>query len=329
MPGSPTALSEARDEAEAPEQRSVAVVIVSFNSWQFLQGCLESLSRADRGGGPIEVVVVDNASTDGTRENLRSCGHPGLRLIENETNAGFAAAANAGIRATQSDYILLLNPDTVVSATVIGAMVAFMEEHPEAGIASPKLVLQDGRIDPGCHRGFPTPWASFTYMAGLEKLFPRNRLFNGYHRWHLPLDATHEVDAVSGAFMLMRRSMLDEIGLMDERFWMYTEDVDLCLRAREAGYRVYYHPCETVLHVKGTSTGIKRHSDRISRADFATRSRALNAFYDSTKAFFDKHYARRYPKPLTWLVHGVVEGARPVANHRLRRRMERVRRARR
>jgi GT2 family glycosyltransferase len=328
MPGSPAAISEGRDEAEAPKRRSVAVVIVSFNSWQFLQGCLESLGRTSREGGPIEVVVVDNASTDGTRENLRSCGHPGLRLIENESNSGFAAAANAGIRATESEYILLLNPDTVVSPTVIGAMVAFMEEHPEAGIASPKLVLQDGRIDPGCHRGFPTPWASLTYMTGLEKLFPKNRLFNGYHRWHLPLDETHEVDAVSGAFMLMRRSMLDEIGLMDERFWMYTEDVDLCLRAREAGYRVYYHPCETVLHVKGTSTGIKRHSDRISRADFATRSRALNAFYDSTKAFFDKHYAHRYPKPLTWLVHGAVEGARPVANHRLRRRMERVRRAR-
>jgi GT2 family glycosyltransferase len=162
-------------------------------------------------------------------------------------------------------------------------------------------------------------------MAGLERLFPRSRLFNGYHRWHLPLDEAHEVDAVSGAFMLMRRSLLCEVGLLDERFFMYTEDVDLCLRAREAGHSVVYDPAVSVLHVKGTSSGIKRHSDAVSQAALETRRRALNAFYDSTKAFYDKHYARRYPRPLKWAVHGTVEMARPLANYRLRRRMRRQR----
>jgi GT2 family glycosyltransferase len=305
-------------------QVAISVVIVSFNSAEFIGSCLESIRRSACERSAVDVVVVDNASSDESVAAVEGFDGVALRMIANKENLGFAKAANMGIRASGGSYVLLLNPDTVLPPTAIDTLVDFMETHPDAGIVSPRLAMRDGKIDPGCHRGMPSPWASFTYLVGLEKLFPRTRLFNGYHRWDLPLDRVHPVDAVSGAFMLMRRSVLCDVGLLDERFFMYAEDVDMCARAREAGYRVYFHPGETVLHVKGTSSGIKRHSEMISRAGLETRQRALNAFYDSTKAFYDKYYAARYPRPLKWAVHLTVEATRPVANWRLRRRFASV-----
>ena len=298
------------------------MVIVSHNPGPFLYTCLERLAASTTERFALEAVVVDNASVDDTVERLRTLPYPWLRVIAHTSNAGFAVASNIGIRALAADYILLLNPDTELQPGTLDTMIQFMEAHPEAAVSSPRLVLPNGELDPACHRGFPTPWASLTYMAGLEKLFPRRRLFNGYHRWHEDLDQTHEIDAPSGAFMLIRSRVIEVIGVLDERFFMYTEDVDFCLRARKAGYRIYYHPAETVLHVKGTTTGIKRHTEHLSQASMETRLLCLNAFYDSTKKFYDKHYARAYPLPLKWAVHGLVEAGRPVAVWRLKRRLQ-------
>ncbi len=299
----------------------LGVVIVSHNPGPFLATCLERLDSSTRERFELEAVVVDNSSADDTVARLRARPYPWLRVVSHPRNAGFAVASNIGLRSLDGDYALLLNPDTELAPTTLDAMVSFMELHPEAAVVTPRLVLPDGSLDAACHRGFPTPWASFTYLAGLERAFPRHRWFNGYHRWDRPLDRAHEIDAPSGAFMLIRRRVLDEIGLLDERFFMYTEDVDFCLRARKAGYRVYYDPSETALHVKGTTTGIKRHTEQVSQASLETRVLCLNAFYDSTKKFYDKHYARSYPLPLKWAVHGLVEAGRPLAIWRLKRRM--------
>jgi len=300
---------------------TVDIIIVSFNSGDFLGDCLDSIGCSMAPGIEMRVLVVDNASTDGTPDRAEARTDPWLRVLRNQRNLGFATAVNVGLRETRGAFVLLLNPDTVVSPTAIRSAVTFLQERADAAIVSPRLVLQDGTIDAGCHRGFPTPWASFTYLAGLERLFPKMRLFNGYHRWDLALDEVHSVDAVSGAFMLFRRDLVDRIGLFDERFFMYAEDVDFCMRAQRPGVLVYYDPREEVVHIKGTSTGIKRHSDHISRADLETRRRALNAFYDSTKLFYDKHYAESHPRVLKWAVHGSVEVVRPFANWRLKRRM--------
>lgn len=304
---------------------TVNIVIVTHNTGPFIERCLAHVAASDRTWCDMDAVVVDNGSSDGTVQRLRALAYPWLTVIDHGHNAGFAAASNVGIRASSGDYVLLLNPDTEVPPSTIGAMVRFMEETPRAAVVTPRLDLESGEIDHACHRGFPTPWASFTYMTGLERLFPKQPWANGYHRWHLGLDTVHEIDAPSGAFMLIRRSVIDEIGDLDERFFMYTEDVDFCMRAKQAGYGVWYHPGERVLHVKGTSTGIKKHSDHVSGATMHTRLLCLNAFYDSTKRFYDKHYAAKYPRPLKWAVHGLVEGARPFAVWRLRRRSRQTR----
>ncbi len=307
------------DLSPAVQKATVAIIIVSYNSGYFVDRCLQSIAETSQECSNISVVVVDNNSTDGTDERLR--GFEGLRLtiLKNDANVGFAAAANRGLAATESEYVLLLNPDTLLPPGVIDRMESFMEEHPEAGIASPKLVMQDGEIDPACHRGYPTPWASVAYFSGLEKLFPRTRLFNGYHRWDLPLQETHEVDAVSGAFMFARRGVLEEIDGLDERFFMYGEDIDACLRARERGHRVFYVPSETVVHIKGTSTGIQAHSLKTSLASRATRVRTLNAFYDSMLFFYNKHYAKRYPRAVGAAMRTGIGARRWIARRKLNR----------
>jgi GT2 family glycosyltransferase len=299
----------------------VTIIIVAYNSGHYLDECLQSIAAARHERVCVEVVIVDNHSSDGTIDRLR--GFEGLRLsiIENERNVGFAAAANRGIAATDGDYVLLLNPDTLLTPGVIDEMARFMDQHPEAGIVSPKLVMQDGRIDPACHRGFPTPWASATYFMGLERLFPRRRLFNGYHRWDLPLDQAHEVDAVSGAFLFARRRLLRAMGGLDERFFMYGEDIDACLRAREHGYKVYYTPAATVVHIKGTSTGIGQ-SAKVSCATGATRMRMVNTFHDSMVTFYDKHYAAKYPRPVGSAMKAGIGAHRWVAKKRLVRSMK-------
>lgn len=310
-PGSP---------GETERTPRVSAVVVTYNSGPFVERCLAALDVAERGGWELEAVAVDNCSTDDTWQRLQR-PYAWLRTIANDRNAGFAAATNMGIRATKGEYVLLLNPDTEVSPGAIGTLVRFLESHPQAGVVGPRLVLSDGRLDPACHRGFHTPWASLTYMLGLERLFPRARAFNGYHLGHLPMDRAHEIDSPSGACMLVRRAVLDRVGLLDEAFFMYAEDEDLCLRAKAAGYRVYYEPAATVLHVKGTSSGIKRHSERVSAATMETRLRSLEAFHDSMLTFYDKHYAARYPRPVRWLVAAAVGARRRVARWQLRRRL--------
>lgn len=309
---------------QATKQTTVAVIIVAYNSGTYLDRCLESLAQTESPGIGLTVTVVDNNSIDGTPERLTGFEGLRLQLLRNDRNVGFAAAANRGIRATESEYVLLLNPDTVVGPRVIRRMVEFLGDHPDAGIVSPKLVMEDGRIDPACHRGFPTPWASVSYFTGLERLFPRVRLFNGYHRWDLPLEEPHEVDAISGAFFFARRAVLEAIGGFDEAFFMYGEDIDACLRAREQGFRVYYDPRETVLHVKGTSTGIQAHSLVASQANRAARVRTLDAFYDSMLVFYDKHYARRYPRLVGALMRTGIAVRRRQARRSLKRALRSV-----
>jgi GT2 family glycosyltransferase len=294
-------------------------VIVSFNSARFIGRCLESLDRERDDGMALEAVLVDNHSRDGTVGVARAAGYPWLRIIENNRNTGFAAAVNAGIRACGSGDVLLLNPDTEVAPGAVRELRSFLETHPAAGIVGPRLMLATGQPDRAGHRGFPTPWASFAEMVGLARLFPRSPRFNRYHLEHLPMDHAHEVDATSGAAMLIRRAVIERVGPFDEAFFMYGEDLDFCLRAKEAGFAVYYNPDATVVHVKGASSGIKGHSHAVSSADRATRRRATEAFHRSMWLFYRKHYATRYPAPLTWVIHATIELRRRLALWRLGR----------
>lgn len=230
----------------------LSVIIVNYNVRHFLEQALGSVRRAMQG---IEgdVWVVDNNSVDDSVRMVRE-KFPEVRLIANTDNPGFAVANNQAIRQSAGEYVLLLNPDTLVEEDTFHKCIAFMDAHPEAGALGVKLIDGSGKYLPESKRGFPTPWVAFCKTLGLSAFFPKSRWFNQYYLGHLDPNETHAVDVLVGAFMFMRRGALDQSGLLDEAFFMYGEDIDLSYRIIQAGYKNYYFPDTQIIHYKGEST---------------------------------------------------------------------------
>jgi hypothetical protein len=285
----------------------LGIIIVSYCTCELLRDCLRSV-YASQGSFTFEVCVVDNASSDGSAEMV-AAEFPQALLIANEDNVGYPAGNNQGLRAfgftdqprspnlptsrsaDPPSFVLLLNSDTEVPPDALAAMLDFMGDHPEAGAAGPKLVRPDGSLDLACRRSFPTPEVSFYRMVGLSRLFPHHRRFGQYNLTYLDPDQLAEVDSVMGAFMVVRREAIQEVGLMDETFFMYGEDLDWAYRMKAAGWKIYYNPAVTALHVKKAST---RQSPR-----------AQVEFYRAMSIFYRKHFAEQTPP---WL-HGLIVGA--------------------
>ena len=232
----------------------LSVIIVNYNVKYFLEQALLSVQRADNNASfQIEIWVVDNNSQDGSVEMVKS-KFPFVQLIENKDNTGFSKANNQAFYKSTGEYILLLNPDTVVAEDTFSKCITFMDAHPEVGGLGIKTIDGSGAFLPESKRGFPSPWVAFCKSFGLSALFPKSPFFNRYYLGHLSKDETHECDVLVGSFMLMRKSVLDTIGGLDESFFMYGEDIDLSYRIVKAGYKNYYFADSTIIHYKGEST---------------------------------------------------------------------------
>lgn len=270
----------------------LAIVIVSYNVEELLRRCLISVF-ASQGDLTFSVAVVDNTSSDGTVEMVRR-EFPQVALIANTENVGYPAANNQGLRllGIESEspprYSLLLNPDTELPPDCLQTFIDYMDAHPEVGVVGPKLVLPSGELDMACRRSFPSPMVSIYRMLGLSRLFPHSRTFGRYNMTFLDEDELAEVDSVVGAFMWVRSTAAQTVGLLDETFWMYGEDLDWAKRMKDAGWQVIYNPSVTVLHVK--------------RASSRQNPRAQLEFYRAMPIFYYKHYYRDTPKPLHWLI---------------------------
>ena len=230
----------------------ISIIIVNYNVELFLEQCLVSVQKAVAGISS-EIFVVDNDSADNSVAMVKA-RFPSVKLIANHENKGFAKANNQAIRQAQGEYILLLNPDTIIKEDTLSKTLQFMDEHDEAGGLGVKMIDGNGRFLPESKRGVPTPLVAFYKMTGLSRLFPRSEKFNKYHLGHLDPDQTHEIDVLSGAFMLLRKSVLEITGYLDEDYFMYGEDIDLSCRISQAGYRNYYLAETTIIHFKGEST---------------------------------------------------------------------------
>jgi GT2 family glycosyltransferase/glycosyltransferase involved in cell wall biosynthesis len=262
----------------------LSVVVVSHNGCELLRSCLESL-RAEAEVLPVEVIVVDNASSDGAVAMVEA-EHGWVRLIESGGNLGFARACNIGIGVARGEYVLLLNPDTEVPAGALKRCAEEIARRPEVGALGCKLVLRDGTIDHACKRSFPTPLSALAYMTRASRL-PLLARAGGYTASHLGDDDEGNVDAINGAFMLVRAAAIDDVGLLDEAYWMYGEDLDWCHRLWSAGWTVLYWPGATVVHVKAGISG--RH-----------RSWKTNlAFHRAMWLFYRTHTAPNYPRVVT------------------------------
>lgn len=244
----------------------LSVVIVSYNVCSYLEQCLQSVQQA-LDGIEGEVFVVDNHSDDNSVEVVKT-RYPWVRLIVNEENLGFARANNIAIRQAEGDYVLLLNPDTVVGEDTLRQSLAFMESHPKTGGAGVMMHNADGSLAPESRRAIPTPWVACRKMLGFSKR---------YYMSHLPWDEPGRIEVISGAFCLLRRKALDEIGLLDENFFMYGEDIDLSYRLLKGGWENWYLPY-SITHFKGKST---------QKSDY----RYVHIFYQAMLIFFRKHYS--------------------------------------
>jgi N-acetylglucosaminyl-diphospho-decaprenol L-rhamnosyltransferase len=261
------------------------VVIVAFRSRELLRQCLDSL-RAHPTSGPMRVIVVDNASGDGTTEMVGS-EYPEVDLTASPANLGFAAATNLGARRGEAPYLLALNPDTAVTEGALDTVLAAMEAHPDVAVAGARLLRPDGSLDHASKRSFPTPLSALGHFTGVGRRAGATGKLAAYRA---PEVESGPVDAVNGAFMLMRRAAFEQVGGFDEGYWMYMEDLDISYALAQAGWGTWYEPGATVMHVKGGTTGGER-SVRLSWA-----------FHRGMYRFYRKHYA----PSRSWAFNGIV-----------------------
>jgi GT2 family glycosyltransferase len=266
----------------------LSVIIVNYNVEHFLEQCLYAVRRA-LNNIEGEVFVVDNNSVDGSLKML-AAKFPEVNVIANRQNVGFSKANNQAIKISKGTYVLLLNPDTVVEDDTFSKVIEFMDNTPDAGGLGVKMV--DGRGDflPESKRGLPTPITAFYKIFGLAKLFPRSKRFGRYHLGFLDKDKIHQIDILAGAFMLMRRSVLDKIGLLDEDFFMYGEDIDLSYRITLAGFKNYYFPKTRIIHYKGEST-------KKSSVNY------VFVFYNAMIIFAKKHFSKKSASTFSFLIN--------------------------
>lgn len=268
--------------------KDLSVIIVNYNVKHFVEQCLHSVFNASKNLN-LEVFVVDNNSVDGSVPFIKQ-KFPQVKLIENKINTGFSVANNQAIKQSFGKYVLLLNPDTVVQEDTFEKVVAFMNEHPEAGGLGIKMFDGKGNFLPESKRGLPTPAVAFYKIFGLSKLFPGSKKFGQYHLTFLDKDKTHPVDVLSGAFMLMRKETLDKVGLLDETFFMYGEDIDLSYRITLGGYKNYYFADSSIIHYKGEST-------KKSSVNYVI------VFYKAMAIFAQKHFSSGNAKLFNFLIH--------------------------
>ena len=265
----------------------LSVVFLSYNTRDLTRQALSSVLAAAE-GLEVEIFVVDNASADGSADMVAE-EFPQVKLICNEANVGFSAGNNVALRQVAGEYALLINTDTIVRRDALRTMVEFLDAHPEAGACGCKILDPDGTLQLDSRRGFPTPLAAFCKMSGLSRLFPKHLLIARYHMTYLDPEQTAEVEVLSGSCMMVRKSAMDQVGLLDEDYFMYGEDIDWCYRFHQAGWKIYYVPTTAIIHFRGESG----------------RGTPLKILYRKSRAmsiFVNKHMVRRFRFFPLWLL---------------------------
>jgi hypothetical protein len=294
---------------------NLSIVIVNFNTYSYLIRSLESIYNSELRPDSFEIIIVDNGSSDHSLFPIKK-KYPRVNLIVNKDNVGFAKANNQIIKKAHGEFILFLNPDTIILKGTISTVLDFIKCHKEVGVATCKVILPTGQIDDACHRGFPTPWNALCHFTGLSSVFPKSDFFNGYHLGYKDMDKVHEIDSCTGAFMLVRKIAGDQISWFDEDYFWYGEDLDFCYCIKEAGWKICYIPKVQIVHYKGVASGIKKHSQKISSANRKIKLLATKARFDVMEIFYKKHYQKTYS---TWLTTAVLFGIKIKKYFALRR----------
>lgn len=284
----------------------LSVVIVNYNVKYFTAQCIDSVRKATD-GIDSEIIVVDNHSRDGSVDYLSKI--KGIRLVESMSNLGFSKANNIAIKQSKGEYVLMLNPDTIVAEDAISQMLDFADNHPDAGGVGARMRNYNGTLAPESRRGLPSPATSLWKMLGLCKRYPGNHRFGKYYMGWLPWDSEQKIEVVSGACFLLRRKALDEVGLLDEDFFMYGEDIDLSYRLLKGGWQNWFVPAD-IIHYKGEST---------QKSSFSY----VHVFYNAMLIFMRKHYSH-LAFPLIWMLQTAVYGIAAMAMMKTMAKMTRL-----
>jgi hypothetical protein len=293
----------------------LTIIILNYNTKKITLDAVNSIEKnypAQIKSGEFEIILADNASSDGSLEEFKkykkNTAVKSFHVLANRQNLGFSRGNNAAVLLASGNYILFLNPDTIVGQGTLTHILNFLKKHPDAGAATCKIVHPDGSLDKNCLRGFPTPWNSFCYFSGLSNFFPKSRLFSGYLQsgWR-DINKTQIVDAIEGAFIMLPKKVGDKIGWFDEDYFFYGEDLQMCLDIRKAGYNIYYLPGVSITHYGGVSSGIKKQSSYVSTADNLTIKKAQNHRFNAMRIFYQKNYSHNYPFIITWFILKAID----------------------
>ena len=269
------------------QRTKLSICILTLQTKGYIRGCLNSI-YSNPPDDNFEIFIVDNGSTDGTVEMLRS-DFPDVTLYVNEENLGFTVPMNQALRHAQGDFLMMLNPDTIIHPQMFNVLIEFMEANPEVGVCGPKVLNTDGTLQEPCRRGESTPWAVISYFLRLNRLFPNSKFFGGYVMNYMDEDVSHRVAGVSGSCMLIRREVVEQIGYLDEQFFAYQEDADYCFRTREAGWQIYYVPDAQLTHYGGEG------GSRVQPY------RSIIAWHRSYRLYYRKNLAGNYFFLLNWM----------------------------
>jgi len=285
------------------ENPELSIVILSFNVKDLLLNCLDSVFQSKGELDRWQVIVVDNASSDGSVEAVKrkyeiaSSQTPRndevVELVENKENLGFAAGNNKAIPFVSAPVILFLNPDTVVVNHAIQKSLEVLLSNPDIGALTCRVELPDGRLDYSCHRGFPTPWNSFAYFSGLAKMFPCSPFFSGYSASYLDIGKMHEVDCISGTFLMVRKIAGDQIGFWDKDYFFNGEDIEFCYSLKMKGWKIYFYPEVKIIHFKGSSSGLWQTAG--VKVEKGVKLTSATHAASAMRIFYKKHYYQKYP----------------------------------
>lgn len=275
----------------------LSIIILNYNSSDYLKKCLESINKSDFGKYSYEIIVVDNNSSDNSIELSKSLKILNTKYLLLNTNKGFAHGNNQGLTVTNpnSKYVLFLNPDTVVKKYTLKKMIDFFNQNKNVDAATCKIdLVLTKKMQPECHRGFPTPWRSFCYFSHISKLFPKSKLFSGYFLGHLDLNTTHQIEACVGAFLMVKRTVGKTIGWWNEKYFFYGEDLDFCYQLKQKGFRLYFYPHTKIFHFQGISSGIINKSKHLSLASRKTKIMVAKASTQAMRIFYQQNLFPKY-----------------------------------
>jgi hypothetical protein len=267
----------------------LSIIIVNYKTEELTSNCIDSIIKSNTKGLSYEIILVDNASEDGSVEAIKM-RFPEVKVIENHENLGFSKANNIGMEVSKGEFLLLLNSDTIVELNTLKGAIAFISDHKHIGALGCKILLPSGKLDPACKRSFPTPLNGLYHSLNLDLAFPESTRFGAYNLTYVDENKTCSIDCIMGAFMLVPRAVIDVVGMLDEDFFMYGEDIDWCYRIKQAGYQIIYYPEVRIFHHKKAS-GIGKRNPKV-----------IAAFYDSMIIFYNKHYQHKYNGLTRWAV---------------------------